>query len=141
MAKQNIVKAQMQQTKYANRRRRPAPDFAVGTKVLLSAKVFPSSVDNNKLAPGYVEPFLVLKRPHTNVYTLNVPLFRGRKHDTFNVQYLKPYEESSCFPTKPQGVATIAVDYRGNASYLLESIVDRRLHKKFGWQYKVIRVG
>jgi hypothetical protein len=126
----------MQETKYANRGRRPAPNFAVGTKVLLSAKVFPSSVDNKKLAPGYVGPFLVLKRPHTNV-----PLFRGRKHDTFNVQYLKPYEESSRFPTRPQGVAPIAVDYQGNASYLLEGIVDRRLHKKFGWQYKVKWVG
>jgi len=106
MAKQNIVKAQMQQTKYANRSRRPAHDFAVGTKVLLSAKVFPSSVDRNKLAPGYVGPFLVLKRPHTNVYTLNVPLFRGRKHDTFNVQYLKPYEESYRFPNQTSRSST-----------------------------------
>jgi len=35
----------------------------------------------------------------------------------------------------------IAVDYQGTARYLLEGIVDCRLHKKFGWQYKVKWVG
>jgi hypothetical protein len=98
-------------------------------------------VDKSKLAPGYVGPFLVLKRLHTNVYTLNVPLFPGHKHDNFNFQFLKPYEKSSRFPTRPQGVAPIAVDYQGNASYQLEGIVDRCLHKKCGWQYKVKWVG
>jgi hypothetical protein len=140
-AKLNLAKAQQRQTVQANKKRRPAPEYNVGDRVLLSSRVFPSTVENNKLAPGFVGPFHITEKLHTNVYRLNVTDFRGRKHDSFNVEYLKLYEESMRFPHRSTGASAIAKDYQGRNTWDVEAIVGRRLHPQYGWQYKVKWVG
>ncbi|CAJ0939759.1 unnamed protein product [Ranitomeya imitator] len=69
--------------------RRPAPTFAPGDLVWLSARNIRLRVESTKFAPLYLGPFKVLEQVNPVVYCLALPPRLGII-DTFHVSLLKP---------------------------------------------------
>ncbi|CAJ0966263.1 unnamed protein product, partial [Ranitomeya imitator] len=98
----------------ADAHRRPAPTFAPGDLVWLSARNIRLRVESTKFAPRYLGPFKVLEQVNPVVYHLALPPRLGIT-DTFHVSLLKPvymsrFSESS---TGTSGLSTD--DYEVNA--------------------------
>ncbi|CAJ0937392.1 unnamed protein product [Ranitomeya imitator] len=73
----------------ADTHRRPAPVFAPGDLVWLSARNIRLRVESTKFAPRYIGPFKVLEQVNPVVYRLAIPPRLGIT-DTFHVSLLKP---------------------------------------------------
>ncbi|CAJ0960766.1 unnamed protein product [Ranitomeya imitator] len=73
----------------ADAHRRPAPTFAPGDLVWLSARNIRLRVESTKFAPRYLGPFKVLEQVNPVVYRLALPTRLGIT-DTFHVSLLKP---------------------------------------------------
>ncbi|CAJ0920656.1 unnamed protein product, partial [Ranitomeya imitator] len=73
----------------ADTHRRPAPVFAPGDLVWLSASNIRLRVESTKFAPRYIGPFKVLEQVNPVVYRLAIPPRLGIT-DTFHVSLLKP---------------------------------------------------
>ena len=97
-AKANIAAAQERQRKNANLRRREAPTFAPGDRVLLSTKDMELQfVPAEKLGPKYIGPFKVLQKMGPVTYKLEFP--KSMKiHNVIHVRKLKAYHE----PIEPE---------------------------------------
>ncbi|CAJ0951129.1 unnamed protein product [Ranitomeya imitator] len=73
----------------ADTHRRPAPVFAPGDLVWLSARNIRLRDESTKFAPRYIGPFKVLEQVNPVVYRLAIPPRLGIT-DTFHVSLLKP---------------------------------------------------
>ncbi|CAJ0927572.1 unnamed protein product [Ranitomeya imitator] len=73
----------------ADTHRRPAPVFAPGDLLWLSARNIRLRVESTKFAPRYIGPFKVLEQVNPVVYRLTIPPRLGIT-DTFHVSLLKP---------------------------------------------------
>jgi len=70
----NLSKSRLRQTKETNKRRRPAPVYNIGDRVMLSTRNLPLSTSHAKTAPIWIGPLKILnRRLETNNYTLELP--------------------------------------------------------------------
>ena len=103
-AKKCLDAAQQRQKAHADKRRRPAPEFKPGDKVLLSIKHFRlQSGIKAKLAPRFVGPFKVLEHigPQGLSYRIELPKALKRMHNVFHVSSLKPYRSDGAYQPPP----------------------------------------
>ena len=94
-AKKCLKAAQDRMKVYADKHRRPAPEYKPGDQVLLRTKCFKlQSQLCKKLAPRYVGPFKVIKaiEPHKLAYKIELPPHLARMHPVFHVSALKEYK-------------------------------------------------
>ena len=101
-AKENIVKAQERQRKYADRHRREL-QFVVGDRVLLSTDHLRMIGDGRspKLHSKYIGPFRVVRAVGSNAYELDLPATM-RIHPVLNVSRLKAYKDGAAsHPDRP----------------------------------------
>jgi hypothetical protein len=89
--RENLRAAQSRQKSYADKRRRPL-SFSVGGHVYL--KVSPIRGTHRfqvcgKLAPCYIEPFLIIDKVGAVAYKLQLPQEMSDVHDVFHVSQLK----------------------------------------------------
>ena len=87
----NLLKAQDRQKKYADNRRKPL-EFEVGDRVLLKVSPWKGVIRfgrKGKLAPRYVGPFKILERVGRVAYRLELPEELNNVHPTFHVSNLK----------------------------------------------------
>jgi hypothetical protein len=98
-----LHKAQEQQARHANKRRRPvSAAFAVGAQVLLSTTNLrryqksnnPDEALSSKLGARYIGPFTIAKQVNPVAFTLDLPEAYAGLHRTFHVSLLKPYTPS-----------------------------------------------
>jgi len=91
-AKENLLRAQERQKKYADQNRREV-EFEVGEKVLLSTANLNNEQRAPKLLPRFVGPFRVVRRIGPVAYELSLPPSLSRVHPVFHVSKLKKYRD------------------------------------------------
>ncbi|ESK82626.1 reverse transcriptase-rnase h-integrase [Moniliophthora roreri MCA 2997] len=105
-AHNSIIEAQVSQTHYSNKKRRPDPEIKEGSKVYLLTKNLNMPKDcTTKLCPKYIGPYLVIKAyPTSSTYELELPedLKKHRIHPVFHVSLLWPHGENDeiLFPNR-----------------------------------------
>ncbi|KAI2666560.1 Transposon Tf2-11 polyprotein [Labeo rohita] len=95
----HLQRAVQQHKRFADVRRRPAPEFHPGDMVWLSTRDLRLRQTCRKLSPRYIGPFQILRRINEVTFQLQLPP-RYRIHPTFHISLLKPYHPSV---TEPPG--------------------------------------
>jgi hypothetical protein len=118
--------AQNRQKAYADQRRSPDPDYAVGTEVLLSSKHIPLRHPGiYKLLPRWLGPFRVAKRISSVAYKLELPATMARIHPVFHASLLKLYRSDGTYrPPPPVIMEDIMED--GSEECEVETILSHR---------------
>jgi hypothetical protein len=109
---------------YADKKRRPTPEFQPGDWVLVNIKQFRLQTGLcRKLAPRYIGPFRVVSaiEPHRRAYRLKLPDNLSRVYPVFHVNALREYKVSGTYqpPPTPQ-----IVD--GHVEYEVDCILNTR---------------
>jgi hypothetical protein len=87
--------------KYADARRKRAPDYHPGDQVLLKTQFFQLAEGLScKLAPRWVGPFTVKEvlRPHKLAVRLDLPERAKHMHSVVHVPAMRPYRSSDHAP-------------------------------------------
>ncbi|KAL0172892.1 hypothetical protein M9458_033203, partial [Cirrhinus mrigala] len=92
-AHHHLQRAVRQHKRFADVRRRPAPEFQPGDQVWLSTRDLRLRQPCRKLSPRHIGPFKILRRINDVTFQLQLPP-RYRIHPTFHVSLLKP-----CYPS------------------------------------------
>lgn len=118
---------------YADRLRTPAPQYAPGQKVWLSAKDVPLKETSHKLAPRFIGPFAIQSVVSPSAVRLTLPASL-RIHPVFHVSQIRPVQSSPlCPPLDPPPHARL-ID--GHPAYDVRRIVSVRRRGK-GYQFLV----
>src|SRR6266436_3450683 len=88
--KSALAKAQDDMSRYYNRRREPALEYAPGDKVYLDGSDIRTSRPSKKLAHRFLGPYVVECRVGPNAYRLQLPHSMSRLHLVFPVVILLP---------------------------------------------------
>jgi hypothetical protein len=106
IARDNHVVAKTHQTTYANKERRPEPDYKVGDQVFLNTKNLRLRIKQKgrsaKFIARFIGPFPITKaKRKTSTYTLELPP-EYKIHPTFHAKLLKPAFENdpTLFPNR-----------------------------------------
>jgi len=103
-AKQCMRAAQERQKRYADKKRRPAPEFKEGDEVLIHVKHFKLATGlRAKLAPRFLGPFKVLAKIGAAgmAYRVQLPEALKRVHNVFHVSSLKVYHQDGNYQPPP----------------------------------------
>ena len=128
-AVEQLRRAQEQQKKYADKRRRDV-EFQVGDEVLLSTKTLPVVVaagGSSKLGPLYCGPFVVLER-HRTSYKLELPPHM-KVHPVFHISQLKLYRRPSDAARTYQKPGPVIVDQE-TEEYEVDEVINHRKRKR-----------
>ena len=127
---QNIKRAQENQKKQADKRRRPL-EFRVGDDVLLSTRYINTAGmgPSHKLGPLYIGPFKVLEK-YSNAYKLKLPP-NIQVHPVFHVSQLRLYRTSKGrrHPTAPPPPI---ITSEGHEEFIVDEIVEHRIRRRGG---------
>ena len=106
-ARQILIRQGDRVKRYADRKRRPAPDYRPGQRVWLSAKDLNLKGSPKKLAPRFVGPFPITRNIGPAAVRLRLPRSL-RVHPTFHVSQIKPAKESRMVSgVGPRGGGTV----------------------------------
>ena len=126
-ARRALAKAQHEQSKWYNLRRKEIPEIQEGDRVLVnphSLEWIESKGEGTKLNPRWVGPFEVLERVNPKVFRLRLPdNYLGSP--VINFEHLKKYSE----PQIDEERTTLRTDFkRKNESkeYKVEKIIGHR---------------
>jgi len=153
-AREQLMKAQKQQSRYANMKRR---DFAfqVGDEVLLSTKNLNLTVKGsqqlvnklnekyknqlkillpaNKLSPRYIGPFKIIDKINNVAFKLELPheMVRKNIHPVFHVSLLKPYHTSEVYNDRepPRPPPDNFDNPQGEPEYIVEKVLSKRKYR------------
>ena len=133
-AKQNMLKAQSDQKRFADRHRREEL-FAVGDEVLLSTRDLQLAADSSeqhraaKLTSRFIGPLKVIRVINPNAYELELPP-QLRIHPVQNISKLRRYTRSpDKFAGRPQPLPRPPPEYSdpaGGPQYVVERILAER---------------
>src|SRR5947208_3323187 len=101
IARDNIIKAQQRQKKYADKHRQDH-QFRIGDLVLLDNRHLPNNRPR-KLRAKFEGPFKITARFGNNSFKLDLP-DKSRIHATFHASLLRPYRanDPTLFPNRTQ---------------------------------------
>ncbi|EDN07175.1 hypothetical protein HCAG_03706 [Histoplasma mississippiense (nom. inval.)] len=122
-AAKSIRRAQERQAEYYNRKHLPMK-FSIGDQVLLSAKNIKTTRPCKKLSERWLGPFQIIRVVGKQAYELKLTSGFKSIHPVFHISYLEPYKQRpGAEPPRPDGV-----EIEGNTEYLVEGILDKRMH-------------
>ena len=128
-AVEQLKKAQEQQKRYADKRRRDVK-FEVGDEVLLSTKTLPvvaAAGGSSKLGPLYCGPFRVLEE-HRTSYKLDLPPHM-KIHPVFHISQLKLYRRPTDETRTYEKPGPVIVG-DGNEEFEVDEIINHRKRKR-----------
>ena len=100
----NTTKAQEAQKKQADKHRREHEQLVEGDLVLLSTKNLHFIGRAPKLIPERIGPFRITKVLGKLNYTIQLPSYLDRTHNTFHISMLSKYKSSDSFPSRPNKI-------------------------------------
>lgn len=126
LAKASISKALEQHTLWANRRRTPAPDFAVGDKVWLLRRHIKTSRPSSKLDFKKLGPFKITEKIGKLAFRLQLPTTM-EVHDVFHVSLLEKFVPNRFVERSLPDPPAPVVRPDGVETYVVESILNSRI--------------
>jgi RNase H-like domain found in reverse transcriptase/Integrase zinc binding domain/Chromo (CHRromatin Organisation MOdifier) domain len=135
---QALTQAAADMKRFYDKHRGPAPEFAIGQKVLLDNADLAINRPSRKLAERRSGPFKVLAKVGTHAYRLELPPQWKNVHPVFHVSKLDPYHEDPKDPNHPEPPPDVI---EGEPEWEVEKILDAKfagqrlkfLVKWFGW--------
>lgn len=127
-AKDQLIRAQESQEKYANKFRRD-DEFEVGEEVLVATTHIKLPVEKKKttrkFSPRFAGPFKIIKKISSTAYKLELPP-ASRAHPVFHISQLRRYRVDTFERThdKPEPVLV-----EGSPEYEVEEILDEETKK------------
>ena len=128
-AVEQLRRAQEQQKKYTDKRRRDV-EFQVGDEVLLSTKTLPVVVaagGSSKLGPFYYGPFVVPEKNRT-AYKLDLPPHM-KVHPVFHISQLKLYKRPTDAARTYEKPGPVIVG-EGTEEYEVDEVINHRKRKR-----------
>lgn len=120
-----IKEAQKQYQVPADRRRLPAPEILLGSKVYVKAEHFRTTRPSKKLSERNLGPYEVIAQPGSHSFTLRLPDSMRAIHPVFHVSQLEPTSEST-IPNRIQTPPT-AVEVEGELEFEIAEILDSKI--------------
>ena len=127
-AKSALAKAQEDMTRYYNRRREPAPEYAQGDRVYLDGSDIQTTRPSKKLAHRFLGPYTVERRVGRYAYRLRLPRSMSRLHPVFPVVKLMP-APADPIPGRRSHPPPDPVLVEGEEHYEVEAILDSRVSR------------
>ena len=132
--KAEITEAQMSQKEYADRHRKPDPNWKQGDKLWLIPRNIRTMRPAKKLDYKKLGPFRILAKIGTKAYKLDLPDSMN-VHPTFHVRLLETYHDNPLPSQAKPSPPPIEID--GNEECELEEILDsRHRYKKLPYRAK-----
>ena len=129
--KAEITEAQPSHKEYADRHRKPDPNWKQGNKVWLIPRNIWTTRPAKKLDYKKLGPFRILAKIGTKAYRLDLPNLM-KVHPTFHISLLETYQDNPLPSQVKPPPPPIEID--GNEEYELEKILDSR-HRYRKLQY------
>ena len=121
-----LEKAANDMKRYADQRRKEAPEFKVGDLVWLDASDIKQNRPAKKLSDKQLGPYAITKVINPNAYKLKLPR-HFRIVNCFNVSKLRRYDP----PTVPnqKAVPSLPIEVEGEKEYVVEEVIDSRMRR------------
>jgi hypothetical protein len=129
--RRTITDAQKSYQTSANARRKPAPDFQVGSHAFVKAQYFHTTRPTKKLAEKFLGPFEIISRAGTHSFTLRLPDHMRAVHPVFHVSMLEPSSPNT-IPNRiqsPPPPVVIDGEPEFEVSEILDAKIDNRRKK------------
>ncbi len=130
-ANENLLKAQANQSKYANQHRRENETWKLGQLVMLSTSNLRQPGRAPKLLPYWIGPFKIKRVLSNLTYELDLPP-NMKIHPVFHVSHLKLAQHSNSFPSRPTSNTrppAALLDNTNEEVYIVEKILKKRLNR------------
>jgi hypothetical protein len=127
--KQYMAWAQSLQQEFANRHRRPAPDFQVGDWVMLDSRYYRSSRPSKSLDHKSFGPYQIVRKIDTLTYKLNIPS-DWRIHPVVHAWLLHPASPPTNKPPPRLGPVHQLEGENEQPEWLVQAVVASRINKR-----------
>ena len=116
--------------KFADARRRDAPEFKVGDQVMLRLTNMPTTQPSRKLAYRYAGPFAIKRVIRGSAVELDLPAEYAQRHPVFHVSLIKPWvpSDEAQFPGRVEPPPP-PIELEDESWYRVEEILDSRWRK------------
>jgi hypothetical protein len=125
LVQNNLIKAQEDQKKYADKNRRQE-EFNVGDRVLLDASDINFAIGTKKLMDKYIGPYTIIEKISPLVYKLELPTKLNRIHPVFHINKLRRALETDRFDREQKDRPLPVIKIDGQDAWYVERIVDKR---------------
>jgi hypothetical protein len=121
----NLKATQERMKKYADLKRKDAPEFKVGDLVMLDGRHIQTRWPKDKLDHKKHGPFAIEKVVSPTAIRLSLPR-KWKIHETFHVSLLEPYHNGTRPPLDLLKIIDESVDIEGNEEWEIEEMLSSR---------------
>jgi hypothetical protein len=125
LVKKNLKTTQERMKKYADLKRKDAPEYKVGDLVMLDGRNIQTGRPKDKLDHKKHGPFAIEKVVSPTAMRLSLPQ-EWKIHNTFHVSLLEPYNNGTRPPPDLLKIINQSEDMEGNEEWEIEEILSSR---------------
>jgi Chromo (CHRromatin Organisation MOdifier) domain len=124
---EEIKKANETYQKYADKDRKPPPEYKVDDLVWLSMENIKTTRPMKKLSEKRIGPFKIIEIVSKNAVRLLLPSYLKKLHPVFHVSLIEPFVPNTIEGRTQEPPPPIEID--GELEYEVEDIVDKRIRR------------